>query len=60
MLLKGSFIFILQKEVRRVYKSLLEDDENFDGWTLGHGYVWMSLSASGILHVGLETHIFCC
>ena len=22
-----------------VYKTLLEDDEHFEGWSLGHGYV---------------------
>ncbi|CAI8017551.1 hypothetical protein GBAR_LOCUS10650 [Geodia barretti] len=27
----------VRKEVRRVYKNLVEDDENFDGWNLGHG-----------------------
>ena len=29
---------LLQQEVRKVYKSLLEmDDENFIGWTIGEG-----------------------
>ena len=35
---KMCFLFF-QKEVRRVYKVLLEDDENFDGWNLGYGLV---------------------
>ena len=32
-------IILSQKEVRNVYKTLLEDDEHFEGWSLGHGYV---------------------
>ena len=32
-------LLYLQKEVRKVYKNLIEEDENFEGWTLGHGYV---------------------
>ena len=32
-------IILSQKEVRNVYKTLLEDDEHFEGWSLGHGYI---------------------
>ena len=32
-----SSISALQQEVRKVYKSLIEEDENFEGWILGHG-----------------------
>ena len=32
-------IILSQKEVRNVYKTLLEDDEHFERWSLGHGYV---------------------
>ena len=38
--LKASFLIIIfQREVRKVYKTLFEEDEHFEGWNLGHGYV---------------------
>ena len=36
---KASRLILFQKEVRKVNKTLLEEDQHFEGWRLGHGYV---------------------
>ena len=48
---KASRLILFQKEVRKVNKTLLEEDQHFDGWRLGHGYV--DFLSYWVMHVPL-------